>query len=107
MSSGGIAPTDGQYGSAPVTGTAHPQWRIDPFLLQVYSSTRVAALMAVVLNMFSFDNSAKVNCQVSPCPTSDTLWLTVIPKALFTMNNVSHLVLCDQGATPNTPLFFT
>ena len=40
MSSGGIAPTDGQYGSVPffqvssnLIGTAHPQQRIDPFLL--------------------------------------------------------------------------
>ncbi|KAN0107096.1 hypothetical protein V8E52_010501 [Russula decolorans] len=41
----------------------------------VYSITRVATLLAVILNMFSFDDTTKVNCQVSPVPY---VWLCLV-----------------------------
>ncbi|KAN0118816.1 hypothetical protein V8E52_004927 [Russula decolorans] len=73
--------------------TLHYEWDVirghRPYrwTIWIYSLTRVAALMAIVLNMISLDNPDKVNCQVSPCLTSGSVWLTVIPKALYTMNN--------------------
>ena len=36
------------------------------FLLQVHSLTRVATLLAVIVNMIGFDSASPINCQVSP-----------------------------------------
>jgi hypothetical protein len=44
--------------------TAEPQTDVIP--LQVHSLTRVATLLAVIVNMIGFDSASPINCQVSP-----------------------------------------
>lgn len=38
--------------------------RIDLFLAQIYSFTRVATLMAVILNLIGLNVTKPINCQV-------------------------------------------
>ena len=69
MSSEGIAPTDGRYGFVVffrVLSTSISQPRIESYLPQIYSLTRLSTLMAVVLNMVGFDTTIPINCQVGP-----------------------------------------
>ena len=42
------------------------QKNINPHLSQIYSITRAATLLSIVLNMMGFDSSVPIYCQVSP-----------------------------------------
>jgi hypothetical protein len=56
--------------------------------------------MAVILNMFGFDNTMKVNCQVSPV---SHVWLCLVncdPQGHVYYERRKHLVLCDQRERP-------
>jgi hypothetical protein len=48
--------------------------------------------MAIVLNMLSLDNPAKVNCQVSPCLTSGSVWFNCDPQGPVYYEQRKHLV---------------
>jgi len=65
VSSEGVAPTDGRYGSV-TTGTSSGLCGRLIFVLQLYSFTRVTTLLAMITNMIGFDTSRPINCQVSP-----------------------------------------
>jgi len=62
--------------------------------------------MAIILNMIGFDNTTRMNCQVSPVYHVWFCLLNCDPQGLGHYQRRKHLVLCDQGATPNTPLSF-
>jgi hypothetical protein len=49
-----------------VAHTITEQRIIDLCLLQIYSITRIATLLSIILNMVGFDSTAPINCQVSP-----------------------------------------
>ena len=70
----GVAHTCGRYGSVPedhffcvLCGPSTGLGLIS-YSLQLYSLTRVATLLFVILGMLGFDSTRPINCQVSPAP---------------------------------------
>ena len=60
---GAIFPTGTAYGS--VTIGASPESRVDLLIQQIYSLTRMACLVGVIVCSVGFDTSTSINCQVS------------------------------------------
>jgi hypothetical protein len=53
--------------------------------------------MTIIFNMLAFDNTTKVNCQVSPV---SHVWFCLVncdPQGRAYYELCKHLVLCDRG----------
>ena len=83
---------------------------IDLYLLQIYSITRVATLLSIILNMFGFDSTAPIYCQVSPSLNVQFLYCSQIElcsQGLDHFYSREHLLSTAQATTPNIlPSFF-
>ncbi|KAN0105784.1 hypothetical protein V8E52_010694 [Russula decolorans] len=63
----------------------------------VYSITRVATLLAVILNMFSFDDTTKVNCQCFACVAFASASLLIVLRIIAIWNRKTIIVLIAAG----------
>jgi hypothetical protein len=62
---GAIFPTGTLYGSVTMGGSASPESRVDLLIQQIYSLTRVACLLGVIICTYGLDVTTSINCQVS------------------------------------------
>jgi hypothetical protein len=61
---------------------------VDLYLLQIYSIMCIATLLSIILNMFGFDSTAPIYCQVS-VQFYTVVKLNYVPKVWITFIAVS------------------
>jgi len=77
-SSGGIAPTAGQYGSVILCTRPrrHQSFKTNIPFQKIYSLTRLSVLTFVILNLIGLDVTTPYNCQVNCTPSSTSCLLS-------------------------------
>jgi hypothetical protein len=80
---------------------------VDLYLLQIYSITRVATLLSIILNMFGFDSTAPIYCQVSVQSLYGSQ-IELCSQGLDHFYSREHLLSAAPATKPNIlSLFFS